>query len=134
MFGRKKKVEEEQVAVQSDIANEPPIDQVPFWQAIWPVLACGAGLFSDGYVNSVIGSVTTTLGYQYGTVYSGSNAAKILGAIAFAGTVSPCPHREDIAADLHPGSLRTRSWVNCSLAFSPIDGLALALFLCLPSS
>ena len=25
----------------------------PFWEAIWPVLACGAGLFSDGYVNNV---------------------------------------------------------------------------------
>jgi hypothetical protein len=91
MFGRKKKVEEEQVAVQSDIVNDPPIDQVPFWQAIWPVIACGAGLFSDGYVSSVIGSVTTALGYEYGSVYSGSNAAKILGAIAFAGTVSACP-------------------------------------------
>ena len=30
----------------------------PFWEAIWPVLACGAGLFSDGYVNNV--RVTST--------------------------------------------------------------------------
>lgn len=22
-----------------------------FWQRVWPVMACGAGLFSDGYVN-----------------------------------------------------------------------------------
>lgn len=30
-----------------------PLEQRPFWDAIWPVLACGAGLFSDGYVNNV---------------------------------------------------------------------------------
>ncbi len=28
-------------------------EQRPFWEVIWPVLACGAGLFSDGYVNNV---------------------------------------------------------------------------------
>lgn len=21
------------------------------WQRVWPVMACGAGLFSDGYIN-----------------------------------------------------------------------------------
>lgn len=30
-----------------------PIDDKPFMEAIWPVLACGAGLFSDGYINNV---------------------------------------------------------------------------------
>lgn len=34
-------------------AGPPPIDQKPFMDAIWPVLACGAGLFSDGYINNV---------------------------------------------------------------------------------
>lgn len=24
----------------------------PFWEAIMPVFACGAGLFSDGYINN----------------------------------------------------------------------------------
>jgi hypothetical protein len=23
------------------------------WQRLWPVIACGAGLFSDGYLNGV---------------------------------------------------------------------------------
>jgi hypothetical protein len=23
------------------------------WEALWPVIACGAGLFSDGYLNNV---------------------------------------------------------------------------------
>ncbi|KAI3329967.1 putative MFS phospholipid transporter [Ustulina deusta] len=65
----------------------PPIDQRPFMDAIWPVLACGAGLFSDGYINNVIGSVTTVLTYQYGDLYSKSRAAGVVRAIAFAGTV-----------------------------------------------
>lgn len=34
-------------------AAQPPLDQRPFMEAIWPVLACGAGLFSDGYINNV---------------------------------------------------------------------------------
>ncbi|KAI0408382.1 MFS general substrate transporter [Xylaria palmicola] len=65
----------------------PPIDQKPFTEAIWPVLACGAGLFSDGYINNVIGSVITVLTYEYRTVYTESHAAKVVSAIAFAGTV-----------------------------------------------
>ncbi|KAI0026087.1 MFS general substrate transporter [Xylariomycetidae sp. FL0641] len=68
-------------------STAPPIDQKPFLQAIWPVLACGAGLFSDGYVNNVIGSVSTTLTYEYGDTYDKSNAKAIVSAIAFAGTV-----------------------------------------------
>ena len=23
------------------------------WEKLWPVMACGAGLFSDGYINNV---------------------------------------------------------------------------------
>ncbi|KAI1369892.1 putative MFS phospholipid transporter [Xylaria arbuscula] len=68
-------------------AGLPPIDEKPFSEAIWPVLACGAGLFSDGYINNVIGSVNTVLSYQYGELYDNSQAAKVVSAIAFAGTV-----------------------------------------------
>ncbi|KAI1764965.1 MFS general substrate transporter [Hypoxylon sp. FL1150] len=87
MFWPKKKEPVEEEREQDVVAAAPPIDQKPFKQAIWPVLACGAGLFSDGYVNNVIGSVSTTLGYEYGDTYSDSNAASIVPAIAFAGTV-----------------------------------------------
>ncbi|KAF4120792.1 Sugar (and other) transporter [Geosmithia morbida] len=59
----------------------------PFWSAVIPVFACGAGLFSDGYVNNVIGSVNTTLTAQYGDVFTGSNAYSYVSAIAFVGTV-----------------------------------------------
>lgn len=32
-----------------------PLDAVPKsrWERMWPVIACGAGLFSDGYLNGV---------------------------------------------------------------------------------
>lgn len=32
-----------------------PLDQVPKgrWERSWPTIACGAGLFSDGYLNGV---------------------------------------------------------------------------------
>ncbi|KAB5583079.1 major facilitator superfamily domain-containing protein [Coniochaeta sp. 2T2.1] len=59
----------------------------PFRKAIFPVIACGAGLFSDGYINNVIGSVSTVLSYQYGKTYATSTAKKYVGDIAFAGTV-----------------------------------------------
>ncbi|GAW13991.1 hypothetical protein ANO14919_033830 [Xylariales sp. No.14919] len=93
MFGSKKPAEQ-QVAEDAPAAVDPeasggppPIDQKPFMEAIWPVLACGAGLFSDGYINNVIGSVNTVLSHQYGDVYDSSQAAKVVSAIAFAGTV-----------------------------------------------
>ncbi|CAJ2505246.1 Uu.00g126400.m01.CDS01 [Anthostomella pinea] len=90
MFWRKKQAVEPNVSettVDAETAGTPPITQKPFLQAIWPVLACGAGLFSDGYVNNVIGSVNTTLKYEYGDVYKNSNAYSVVPAIAFAGTV-----------------------------------------------
>ena len=32
--------------------HDVPLDAVPksLWERIWPSLACGAGLFSDGYL------------------------------------------------------------------------------------
>ncbi|KAI8631325.1 MFS general substrate transporter [Xylariaceae sp. FL1651] len=90
MFGRKKPAEQpvtEPAEIDPESSPAAPIDQKPFMDAIWPVLACGAGLFSDGYVNNVIGSVNTTLKYQYKDVYTKSRAATVVPAIAFAGTV-----------------------------------------------
>ncbi|OBT59742.1 hypothetical protein VE04_00232 [Pseudogymnoascus sp. 24MN13] len=62
-------------------------DEKTLWQKIFPILAAGSGLFSEGYVQSVIGSVGTILGQIYGPAYSDSNGAKNIAAIAFAGTV-----------------------------------------------
>ena len=35
--------------------HEKPLDATPKtrWERLWPVIACGAGLFSDGYLNGV---------------------------------------------------------------------------------
>lgn len=44
------------------------------WDRLWPVIACGAGLFSDGYLNGVIGSVNTMLAKIYPDQYKGSAA------------------------------------------------------------
>lgn len=78
------------------------------WERSWPTIACGAGLFSDGYVNGselhtllpvwllltfvlrksrVIGQVNTILKTLYGTRYTNSSAQSNVNSIAFAGTV-----------------------------------------------
>lgn len=31
------------------------------WERLWPVIACGAGLFSDGYLNNVRNSPSATM-------------------------------------------------------------------------
>jgi hypothetical protein len=36
------------------VADQPVQEQQKsFWKSILPVIACGAGLFSDGYINNV---------------------------------------------------------------------------------
>ncbi|KAK4549562.1 hypothetical protein LTR36_006559 [Oleoguttula mirabilis] len=57
------------------------------WDRLWPVIACGAGLFSDGYLNGVIGSVSTMLATIYPDQYARSPAQSNVSAITFAGTV-----------------------------------------------
>lgn len=54
---------------------------------LWPAFISGAGLFSDGYVNNSISTVTTCLSKIYGDKYTESNAISNISAIAFAGTV-----------------------------------------------
>lgn len=54
---------------------------------LWPAFTSGAGLFSDGYVNASIGTVSTILGILYPTQYADSNVISNVSAIAFAGTV-----------------------------------------------
>ncbi|UPK95683.1 hypothetical protein LCI18_006618 [Fusarium solani-melongenae] len=88
MFGFGKKSEEDSVEPHnSDNADIEPRPQRPWIETALPVFACGAGLFSDGYINNVIGSVNTTLKIQYKDVYVNSNAFKYVADIAFAGTV-----------------------------------------------
>ncbi|KAK5124982.1 hypothetical protein LTR85_001172 [Meristemomyces frigidus] len=73
-------------AVDQRRASLVEIDK-PFWDRIWPVIACGAGLFSDGYLNGVIGSVSTILATIYPEQYAASPAQSNVSAITFAGQV-----------------------------------------------
>lgn len=54
---------------------------------LWPVITAGVGLFSDGYINNSISTVSLCLSNIYGTQYSDSTAISYVSAIAFAGTV-----------------------------------------------
>lgn len=40
------------------------------WERLWPVIACGAGLFSDGYLNNVGHSNATLLPKRHDTLKS----------------------------------------------------------------
>jgi hypothetical protein len=41
--------------LQGEAEAQIPLDALPKtrWERSWPVIACGAGLFSDGYLNGV---------------------------------------------------------------------------------
>jgi hypothetical protein len=50
----------ENIEKQPEALQTPEVDDVPLedtfksrWDRSWPVIACGAGLFSDGYLNGV---------------------------------------------------------------------------------
>ena len=66
----------------------PPLENVEKsrWERSWPTIACGAGLFSDGYLQAVIGPVNVILGELY-KKYGDTGASKNVTSIAFAGTV-----------------------------------------------
>ncbi|OAA68033.1 major facilitator superfamily transporter phospholipid transporter [Niveomyces insectorum RCEF 264] len=90
-FFRKKmaEAEPEPAAIIQSVdadAGLPPLDEEQPYLTL-SVAACGAGLFSDGYINNVIGSVTTVLTKEYGDTWSNSRAASVVSAIVFAGTV-----------------------------------------------
>ncbi|KUI69451.1 hypothetical protein VM1G_05195 [Cytospora mali] len=74
-------------AIETEHSDVVATEDKSFKEAILPVFACGAGLFSDGYVNNVIGSVSTILALQYGSVYTNSTSINNVSSIAFAGTV-----------------------------------------------
>ncbi|KAF2804668.1 MFS general substrate transporter [Mytilinidion resinicola] len=87
------KIETQQARDESDRSLSPPrrgsLTQTDkgTWDRLWPVIACGAGLFSDGYLNGVIGSVNTMLSTIYADEYTKSSAQQNVSSITFAGTV-----------------------------------------------
>src|ERR1700761_6004589 len=72
-----------------DVEIAPPLEnpQKSRWERSWPTIACGAGLFSDGYLQAVIGPVNVILGILYPGTYDKTGASKNVTSIAFAGTV-----------------------------------------------
>lgn len=48
-----RKPSQDDVSQEEHIDGEPLEAVQPFRKAILPVIACGAGLFSDGYINNV---------------------------------------------------------------------------------
>jgi hypothetical protein len=56
MFGFNKENPTTEADAGSDTqTNIDPLAEIPktTWERIWPALACGSGLFSDGYINNV---------------------------------------------------------------------------------
>lgn len=53
----------------------------------WPAFVAGAGLFSDGYINNGIGTVSNCLSRIYPEEYKNSNAISNVSSIAFVGVV-----------------------------------------------
>ncbi|OAA74218.1 MFS phospholipid transporter Git1 [Cordyceps fumosorosea ARSEF 2679] len=86
MFGFGKKNESEPTVV-ADVDAENNAPRKGWKETMMPVFACGSGLFSDGYINNVIGSVNTILTTQYGVIYTKSSASQYVASIAFAGIV-----------------------------------------------
>ena len=41
--------------LEETVVEPPPLDELRKgrWERSWPTIACGAGLFSDGYLNGV---------------------------------------------------------------------------------
>ncbi len=72
---------------EEEIALERKVQSRSGMAKYWPVVASGAGLFSDGYVNNSIGSVSTILGILYPNEYADSTAISNVSSIAFVGTV-----------------------------------------------
>lgn len=53
----------------------------------WPIVTTGAGLFSDGYINNSISTVSTCLARLYGKEYTESRAIQNISSIVFVGTI-----------------------------------------------
>ncbi|KAF8525794.1 major facilitator superfamily domain-containing protein [Hysterangium stoloniferum] len=59
----------------------PPLSKISL------IFACGTALFSDGYANSVIGTVVTIIRRKFGATAVSAQQKTNLNAIAFAGTI-----------------------------------------------
>lgn len=80
-------VPEESIMTPEELEMERRLNSKKGMAKYWPIVASGAGLFSDGYVNNSISSVNTILALLYPTEYASSSAQSNVSSIAFVGTV-----------------------------------------------
>lgn len=76
--------------VEEDFQPDSDLEEVPRetqMKNLWPAFISGAGLFSDGYVNNSIGTVSFCLKKLYPKEYAANNAISNVSSIAFAGIV-----------------------------------------------
>lgn len=64
-----------------------PVNERTGMDKYWAIVTTGAGLFSDGYINNSISTVSLCLSLIYGDQYTNSRAIQNVSSIAFAGTV-----------------------------------------------
>lgn len=76
-----------QAKAEAEAADEDGAIRKTQMKNLWPAFVSGAGLFSDGYVNNSISTVTTVLSIIYAEEYTNSPAMSNIASIAFAGTV-----------------------------------------------
>lgn len=63
------------------------VDRKFSWKKFGTIVACGAALFSDGYVNNSVGMVNSILRKLYKPIYKENDFSELVTSIAFAGTV-----------------------------------------------
>lgn len=86
-FSLFKKPQVDDDTVLEESGEESTDEERPKRDKYWAIVTTGAGLFSDGYINNSISTVSTCLSYIYGDAYSESRAIQNVSSIAFAGTV-----------------------------------------------
>lgn len=87
-FNRGKKGPELESSEETDfLNNEGNEKEARKSDKYWAIITTGAGLFSDGYINNSISTVSLCLSIIYGDQYMNSRAIQNVSSIAFAGTV-----------------------------------------------
>ncbi len=87
VFKGKKQIESE-VELQDEILEDDLVEkEKPNKNDYWAIIASGAGLFSDGYVNNSISAVNVCLKRLYPVEMTKSTAISNVSSIVFAGTI-----------------------------------------------
>lgn len=65
-FNQKEQSDNKEVdQIEADIENGLQNSGKSRWERSWPTIACGAGLFSDGYLNNVRGWGSILTGFRH---------------------------------------------------------------------